>query len=248
MTLARISSVPPGVDLATDPAPERELNAARRPGTIDYAATIFTDLVLLAGASTNAPMAILSARCPTGDWKSLTEGFDTHDGLEDPALFDLIVSRKGVIEIRDLPALPELARIPLARPPHSVRWVYATAMTDSDGTPIGTLAVCDRWPRKATPMESRALQAAARVASDYLRRMVRPNHPEPLVPPPVPPTRPMLNTAEVAALFGVSSRAVMYWVRAGKLRALRTPGGHLHYSQRDVTELLASRGTRSPSV
>ena len=36
----------------------------------------------------------------------------------------------------------------------------------------------------------------------------------------------MLSSSEVAALFRVSSRTVTAWANAGRLRSVRTPGGH----------------------
>lgn len=37
--------------------------------------------------------------------------------------------------------------------------------------------------------------------------------------------RPLLKPREVADLFRVRTETVMRWIRVGKLRALRTPGG-----------------------
>lgn len=51
-----------------------------------------------------------------------------------------------------------------------------------------------------------------------------------------------LRTREVAMLFQVSERAVTDWARKGRIRSLRTPGGHRRYPATHVKMLLeASR-------
>ncbi len=42
-----------------------------------------------------------------------------------------------------------------------------------------------------------------------------------------PPRERQLSTSVVASRFGVKVRTVRAWIRRGKLRAERTPGGHL---------------------
>ena len=44
----------------------------------------------------------------------------------------------------------------------------------------------------------------------------------------------LLRPAEVAAVFGVSTKTVTRWGRTGRLRVLRTPGGHMRFSAEDV--------------
>ena len=52
----------------------------------------------------------------------------------------------------------------------------------------------------------------------------------------------LLRTAEVAALFQVSERAVTDWARKGRLPSVRTPGGHRRYPADAVEELLVRTG------
>lgn len=52
----------------------------------------------------------------------------------------------------------------------------------------------------------------------------------------------LLRTAEVAALFQVSERAVTDWARKGRLPSVRTPGGHRRYPADAVEELLVRSG------
>ena len=51
-----------------------------------------------------------------------------------------------------------------------------------------------------------------------------------------------LRTREVALLFQVSERAVTDWARKGRIRSVRTPGGHRRYPASEVRSLLQASG------
>lgn len=51
-----------------------------------------------------------------------------------------------------------------------------------------------------------------------------------------------LRTREVAVLFQVSERAVTDWARKGRIRSVRTPGGHRRYPASHVRALLEASG------
>lgn len=48
----------------------------------------------------------------------------------------------------------------------------------------------------------------------------------------------LMTPGEVADLFGVDPRTVTRWANAGKLRPLRTPGGHRRYRAAEVYDLI----------
>ena len=48
----------------------------------------------------------------------------------------------------------------------------------------------------------------------------------------------LLTPAEVAVLFGVNPKTVTRWARTGKLRAIRTLGGHRRYDASEVRRVL----------
>lgn len=54
------------------------------------------------------------------------------------------------------------------------------------------------------------------------------------------PSEPMalLTPGEVAALFRVDPKTVTRWAVAGKLTAIRTPGGHRRFREDEVRALL----------
>lgn len=47
----------------------------------------------------------------------------------------------------------------------------------------------------------------------------------------------LLTPGEVAALFRVTPKTVTRWAEAGKLRAIRTLGGHRRFLARDVVRV-----------
>src|SRR3990172_10197723 len=44
----------------------------------------------------------------------------------------------------------------------------------------------------------------------------------------------LLNTRDVARRYHVTSAAVLNWIRAGKLKAYTTPGGHYRVAREDL--------------
>lgn len=48
----------------------------------------------------------------------------------------------------------------------------------------------------------------------------------------------LLTPTEVAALFRVDPKTVTRWAKAGKLRSLRTVGGHRRYYEAEIRALL----------
>ena len=48
----------------------------------------------------------------------------------------------------------------------------------------------------------------------------------------------LLTTAEVAAIFRVDPKTVSTWARVGRIRSIRTPGGHRRFRESEVQRLL----------
>lgn len=53
--------------------------------------------------------------------------------------------------------------------------------------------------------------------------------------------RRLMSPAEVAKVFNVDPRTVVRWAAQGKLRSIRTPGGHRRFFTEDVQRLLQMR-------
>ena len=56
-------------------------------------------------------------------------------------------------------------------------------------------------------------------------------------------TRSMLKPAEVAELMGVDAKTVSRWAKEGRLRAIRTPGGHRRFYRSDIENYLKQADT-----
>jgi excisionase family DNA binding protein len=48
----------------------------------------------------------------------------------------------------------------------------------------------------------------------------------------------LLRPGEVAAMFGVNAKTVARWAKEGRIRSIRTPGGHMRIYAEDVRALV----------
>jgi excisionase family DNA binding protein len=55
----------------------------------------------------------------------------------------------------------------------------------------------------------------------------------------------LLRPGEVAAIFGVNAKPVARWARDGRIRSIRTPGGHMRIYAEDVRVLAARNDERA---
>jgi excisionase family DNA binding protein len=58
----------------------------------------------------------------------------------------------------------------------------------------------------------------------------------------------LLTPAEVATIFRVDPKTVTRWAQAGKLTAIRTPGGHRRFPESEVRALLAGTWRAPPAA
>jgi len=254
MTVSRLSASRSHGGLV-DPASSPD-GYVRMSGVSTPPGQVFADLLLLGALACQAPVAVLSVPQVGGGWSTLSHGFDTRDGLNDPLLLDAIAGSGGPVEFVDL--VTSLPKSPLVLPPHSMRWAYGVALRDGSGSAVGVVAVMDRWLRQLTKREQRAMAALARQLTGHLSQLRRPHDGEEArpvlrgVPKPAPaPTPPrsrgnhspetpqLLRSHEVASIFDVTERTVINWAAAGKLPSLRTIGGHLRFRREDVMKLLS---------
>jgi excisionase family DNA binding protein len=129
---------------------------------------VFADILLLAALACQTPLALVSVPQGSGQWSTLSYGFEQRAGLNDPALFDYVAARSEPVEIPDLTAIPMLAGSPLAAAPHNLRWAYAVALRNPAGVVLGVVVVLDRWLRDLSRREQRALAAVARQMTGHL--------------------------------------------------------------------------------
>jgi excisionase family DNA binding protein len=51
----------------------------------------------------------------------------------------------------------------------------------------------------------------------------------------------LLRPGEVAAMFGVNAKTVARWAKEGRIRCIRTPGGHMRIYAEDVRALIEAQ-------
>jgi excisionase family DNA binding protein len=56
---------------------------------------------------------------------------------------------------------------------------------------------------------------------------------------------PLLTPGQVASLFRVDPKTVTRWAAAGRISAIRTPGGHRRFRESEIRKLL--QGDPAPS-
>jgi excisionase family DNA binding protein len=232
---------------------------------------VFTDLLLLASLSCQAPVSLVSVRQPDGSWTTLAHGLEGREALNDPQLFEALAAATEPVEITDM--VSSVPRSPLVIPPYSMRWAYGVAMRDESGTVIGAVAVLDRWLRQLSKREQRAMGAVSRQMAAHLSQWRRQPASDSSAASAAPVGRPganeagptahveqaaqtsrvvasvsderhpLLRSQEVAEIFDVTERTVINWAAAGKLPCLRTIGGHLRFRREEVLRLLSGDGS-----
>ncbi len=55
----------------------------------------------------------------------------------------------------------------------------------------------------------------------------------------------LLTPGEVAILFRVDAKTVGRWAQAGRVKSIKTPGGHRRYRESDIRELIRLNGSGS---
>jgi excisionase family DNA binding protein len=58
----------------------------------------------------------------------------------------------------------------------------------------------------------------------------------------------LLTPSEVASLFRVDPKTVTRWAASGRLRSLRTPGGHRRFRESEIRALLRDDRSSAPPV
>jgi len=53
------------------------------------------------------------------------------------------------------------------------------------------------------------------------------------------PNHDLMTPGEVAAVFRVDPKTVTRWAAAGRIRSIRTPGGHRRFNRKEIEEMMA---------
>jgi excisionase family DNA binding protein len=260
MTKARAS------DAAALPIPANEPARVSAVAAYELDATAlkaqFEDLVSMAAAVCEAPVAFLSIVDGDRQWFPVSHGASLAPIDRASSLCAFTVARREVIVIPDLACHPSFEHHPLVADGARWRGYAAAPLLAASGHAIGTLGVVDYVARLLRDDQRRYLETLAnnvmselelgrRTRADAARGATGPA--DRLLARVVDLRRPngdpahggsdVLTTRDLARLFRVSPRTVTNWAAQGRLRAVQTAGGHYRFDADDVLAFLLDSPT-----
>lgn len=154
------------------PVPKNEaerLEALRLARILDTAAEkAFDDLVQLAAAVCETPIAVVSLVDASRQWFKAKVGLEQQETSRDIAFCAHAILGKDIMVVGDATKDPRFCGNPLVTGDPNIRF-YAGAPIVLDGdAAIGTVCVIDRKPRELTPMQQNALGVIQRMAGHLI--------------------------------------------------------------------------------
>lgn len=138
------------------------------------AETVFDRLTWLASQVTDSPMALISLLTARRQWFKSRIGVEVAETPRDWAFCSHAVLQDGLFVVEDATRDPRFQDNPLVTGAPHIRFYAAFPLLDGHNTPLGTLCVLDREPRRLRDREVRSLRELAAIASEEIRR--RPRH------------------------------------------------------------------------
>jgi PAS domain S-box-containing protein len=120
----------------------------------------FDDLVELAAAVCDAPVAALAFVDSDRSWLKARHGIDLTEFPRDAALAAEALGHDGVFVVRDARTVPRYRDSPIVT--HGFRFFAAVPLLTREGHAIGSVCVLDRRPRELTATQENALRAIGR--------------------------------------------------------------------------------------
>ena len=132
----------------------------------------FDDLVALAAAICQTPMAIISLLDEKRQWFKSRIGLDVSETPKEVAFCGHTIRQEGLFVVQDAAADPEFAENPLVVGPPFIRFYAGAPLLAQNSVALGSLAVLDTVPRQLTELQSTALRVLSRqvVAQLELRK------------------------------------------------------------------------------
>ncbi|MGI3166682.1 sensor histidine kinase [Pseudooceanicola sp. 200-1SW] len=134
----------------------------------------FDDVVKLAAALCDTPVAVISLVDADRQWFKARHGLDLPGTPRDQSIcaHAILQEDDDLLEIRDCRQDPRTADNPLVTGPDRLRFYAGVVLRSSEGAPLGTLCVLDRRPGQLTALQRDALRvlAAQVIAQMELKR------------------------------------------------------------------------------
>lgn len=173
---APVASSPEFLPLATPayPVPHNEaqrllaLDAVRLVDSADEA--VFDRLTWLASEVTESPMALISLLTARRQWFKSRIGVAIAETPRDWAFCSHAILQDGLFVVEDAARDPRFQDNPLVVGEPHIRFYAAFPLFGAGKTPLGTLCVLDREPRRLREREIRSLRELAAIASEEIQR------------------------------------------------------------------------------
>ncbi|MFZ5672843.1 MAG: sensor domain-containing phosphodiesterase [Pseudomonadota bacterium] len=128
----------------------------------------FDDIARLAADLFEAPIAYLSLTDSEQHWFKAKVGFDLEEVRRSISFCDHTVRDRDVMIVPDASRDERFADNPFVTGAYNIRFYAGVALRDSDGFPLGTLAVADVRPREVSDRLKSFLRSLASIALDRM--------------------------------------------------------------------------------
>lgn len=129
---------------------------------------VFDDLVELASAVCDAPIALISLVDESRQWFKAKVGLSTNETSRDVSFCAHAIMQPGLFIVPDATKDPRFADNPLVIAEPRIRFYAGAPLVTPDGHALGTLCVLDQRPRELSEAQRKALQVLARLAVTQL--------------------------------------------------------------------------------
>ncbi|HEU5072423.1 MAG TPA: GAF domain-containing protein [Verrucomicrobiae bacterium] len=129
---------------------------------------VFDDLVELASAVCDAPIALISLVDESRQWFKAKVGLSTNETSRDVSFCAHAIMQPGLFIVPDATKDQRFADNPLVIAEPRIRFYAGAPLVTPDGHALGTLCVLDQRPRELSEAQRKALQVLARLAVTQL--------------------------------------------------------------------------------